>query len=336
MKGYKRYFTKKLMWYLLTLVVAIFFNFMLPRMITGNPVDQIVKRITVGMHNTDNIKATYETFYKEYNLDKPMYQQFFIYIADVAKGDFGTSFSMYPKKVSDILKRAIPWTVAIQLPAIIVGWIGGNLLGAIAAYKRGVFDRIIFPITLFISSIPFFVLSILLLYGFGVALEWFPVGGAYNRTMIPGNYWAYYQSVLQHHFLPFASIALIMLGGQGIGMREMALYELSADYVKYSKMMGIRESKIVKYVFKNAALPQVTGLAISLGTMIAGALVTEIVFNYPGIGLTMFKALRALDYPMISACTLLITITVLLANFFVDVLYGFLDPRIKANQIEES
>lgn len=336
MKGYRRYFTKKLMWYLLTLIVAILFNFMLPRMITGNPVDQIVKRITVGMHDTDNIKATYETFYKEYNLDKPMYQQFFIYVGDVLQGDLGTSFSMYPKKVTAILKRAIPWTVAIQLPAIVVGWVIGNLLGAIAAYKRGIFDKVIFPITLFISSIPFFVLSILLLYGFGVALEWFPVGGAYNRTMIPGPYWAFYKSVLQHHFLPFASIALIMLGGQGIGMREMALYELSADYVKYSKMMGIRESKIIKYVFKNAALPQVTGLAISLGTMIAGALVTEIVFNYPGLGLTMFKALRALDYPMISACTLLITITVLLANFFVDVLYGFLDPRIKANQIEES
>lgn len=336
MKGYSRYFTKKVMWYLLTLVVAILFNFMLPRMITGNPVDQIVKKITVGMHDTNNIKAVYESFYSEYHLDKPMYEQFFYYIGDVVKGDFGTSFSNYPSKVSDILKRAIPWTVAIQLPAIILGWVLGNILGAVAAYKKGVFDKIIFPTTLFISSIPFFVLSILLLYGFGVVLEWFPTGGAYDRTMIPGPYWEYYASVLQHHFLPFMSIALIMLGGQGIGMREMALYELSSDYVKYSKMMGLKESKIIRYVFKNAALPQVTGLAISLGTMIAGALVTEIVFNYPGLGLTMFKALRALDYPMISACTLLITITVLLANFFVDVIYGFLDPRIKANQIEES
>jgi len=336
MKGYSRYFTKKLFWYILTLFIAIFLNFLLPRMIPGNPIDQIVKRLTVGMQDTDKIKRTYETFYTEYHLNKSLFEQFVIYVQGILKGDFGTSFSMYPAKVSDIIKRAVPWTIAIQLPAIIVGWVLGNLLGAVAAYKKGIFDKLIFPTTLFISSIPFFVLSILLLYGFGVTLEWFPVGGAYDRTMIPGPYIEYYLSVLWHHFLPFMSIALIMMGGQGIGMREMALYELSADYVKYAKMLGIKESKIIKYVFKNAALPQVTGLAISLGTMIAGALVTEIVFNYPGLGLTMFKALRALDYPMISACTLLITLTVLVANFFVDVIYGFLDPRVKANQTEES
>ncbi|MCK8060222.1 MULTISPECIES: ABC transporter permease [unclassified Fusibacter] len=212
----------------------------------------------------------------------------------------------------------------------------GNIFGAIAAYKKGVYDKIIFPTALFVSSVPFFVLSILLLYGLAVVGGWFPVGGPYDRTMIPDGSWLFYMSLLKHHFLPFLSIAIVMLGGQGIGMREMALYELSSDYVKYSKMLGIRESKIVRYVFKNAALPQITGLAISLGTMIAGALITEIVFNYPGLGLQMFKAIRGLDYPMISACTLLITITVLAANFIVDILYGFLDPRIKANQMEES
>lgn len=336
MKGYLRYFSKKFMWYFATLIIALFLNFLLPRLVPGNPVDRIVHRITLGMHDTDNIKATYETFYKEYNLDKTFGEQFVIYIKDVFKGDFGTSFSMYPRKVNDIIARAIPWTLAIQIPAILVGWMVGNILGAVAAYKKGIYDRVIFPASLFISSIPFFVLSILLLYGFSVKLGWFPVGGAYDRTMIPSSSFVFYASVLRHHFLPFLSIALIMLGGQGIGMREMALYELSSDYVRYSKMLGIRESKIIRYVFKNAILPQVTGLAVSLGTMIAGALITEIVFNYPGLGLLMFKALRALDYPMISACTLLITITVLFANFIVDIAYGFLDPRVKANQMEES
>lgn len=335
MKGYFKYFSKKLGWYLGTLLVALFLNFLLPRLVPGNPVDQIVHRITVGMHDTDKIKSTYENFYKEYHLDKSIGEQFVIYIKDIAKGDFGTSFSMYPRKVNDIIARAIPWTLAIQVPAIIVGWLLGNILGAFAAYKKGFYDKVIFPASLFISSVPFFVLSILLLYGFSVKLGWFPVGGAYDRTMIPSASLIFYQSVLKHHFLPFLSIALIMLGGQGIGMREMALYELSSDYVRYSKMLGIRESKIIRYVFKNAILPQITGLAVSLGTMIAGALITEIVFNYPGIGLTMFKALRALDYPMISACTLLITFTVLIANFLVDIAYGFLDPRVKANQMEE-
>lgn len=335
MNGYAKYFLKKSAWYLLTLVIAVFLNFLLPRMIPGNPVDRIVKKMTVGMQDSERIKQIYETFSEEYNLDKSIPEQFVIYMKGIAHGDFGTSFSQYPNKVSNIIGRAVPWTLAIQLPAILLGWIGGNLLGALAAYKRGVFDKIVFPTALFVSSIPFFILSILLLYGFAVALGWFPTGGAYNRTLIPGPYWQYYASVLQHHFLPFISIALIMAGGQGIGMREMAIYELGSDYVKYSKTLGIRQRKIIRYVFKNAALPQVTGLATSLGTMIAGALVTEIVFNYPGIGLTMFKALRAQDYPLISACTLLITLTVLIANFLVDIVYGFLDPRIKANQMEE-
>lgn len=335
MTGYFKYLSKKLLWYGLTLFVAIFLNFMLPRMVPGNPIDQVVQRITVGMHDTDNIKATYETFYQEYNLDKPLHQQFGIYLRDISKGDFGTSFSMYPRQVNDIISDALPWTLAIQIPAIIVGWVVGNLLGAIAAYKRGIYDRAIFPASLFISSIPFFVLSILLMYTFSVRLEWFPVGGAYDRTMIPHASWTYYSSLLRHHFLPFMSIALIMIGGQGIGMREMALYELSSDYVRYSKMLGIRESKIIRYVFKNASLPQVTGLATSIGTMVAGALITEIVFNYPGLGLLMFKAVRAMDYPMISACTLLITCTVLVANFLVDIIYGLLDPRVRTNQMEE-
>lgn len=119
-------------------------------------------------------------------------------------------------------------------------------------------------------------------------------------------------------------------------MREMSLYELSADYVKYSKLMGVRESKIIRYVFRNAMLPQITGLALSLGTMIAGGLITEIVFNYPGLGTVLFRAIRSLDYPLISGCTLIITLTVLASNFLVDIVYGLIDPRIKAAQIEES
>jgi peptide/nickel transport system permease protein len=126
-----------------------------------------------------------------------------------------------------------------------------------------------------------------------------------------------------------------MLGGWAIGMRSMAIYELNTDYVLYSKLMGIRESKIIRYVFKNAMLPQITGLAISLGTMIGGALITEIVFNYPGIGMRLFTAIRTLDYPLISGITLFIIIGVLLANFLVEIVYGLVDPRIKSAQLEE-
>jgi peptide/nickel transport system permease protein len=135
--------------------------------------------------------------------------------------------------------------------------------------------------------------------------------------------------------LPFWSIVLIIIGGQAIGMRSMAIYELNADYVKYSRFMGIKDRKILRYVFRNAMLPQVTGLALAIGTIVGGALVAEIIFNYPGLGSTIFTAVLGGDYPLISAVMLIITLMVLIATFAIEVLYGFIDPRIKAAQAED-
>jgi peptide/nickel transport system permease protein len=221
------------------------------------------------------------------------------------------------------------------LPAIITAWLLGNVLGALAAFKRGLFDKIVFPAMLLANAIPFFAMSILLLYFFALNLDWFPIGGGFSPRLMPHLSLTFIGSVLRHHTLPFLSLVLVMLGGWAIGMRSMAIYELNTDYVLYSKLMGIRESKIIRYVFKNAMLPQITGLAISLGTMIGGALITEIVFNYPGIGMRLFTAIRTLDYPLISGITLFIIIGVLLANFLVEIVYGLVDPRIKSAQLEE-
>ena len=224
------------------------------------------------------------------------------------------------------------WTLALQLPAIIVGWILGNLLGAVAAYIKGAFDKVILPVFLFVSNFPAFGMAIILLTVFGINLKWFPTSGGYGFDLIPNASWEFVSSVISHYQLPFWSIVLITIGGQAIGMRSMAIYELNADYVKYSRFLGIKDRKIVGYVFRNAMLPQITGLAMSLGTMMGGALVAEIIFSYPGIGSTLMTAVRGQDYPLISACTLIITVMVLLANLFVELIYGVIDPRVKAAQ----
>lgn len=336
MSNYFKYFLKKFGWYMLTLVFAIALNFALPRLIDGNPVDTIMARVAKGMTDSNSIKNMYDNFLREFRLDLPMWQQFLYYISGVFQGDLGTSFGQYPREVTDIIKNALPWTIALQLPAIITGWLLGNILGAFAAYKKGVFDKVIFPITLFISSIPFFIFSILLLYGFAIVAEIFPTSGSYAYGMDIEFSLSFILSAIRHHTLPFLSIVLVMIGGQGIGMREMSIYELNADYVKYSKLMGIRDSKIIKYVFRNAMLPQITGLVLSLGTVIAGGLITEIVFSYQGLGTVMFDAIRGRDYPLISGCTLIVTITILISSFILDIIYGFIDPRIKAAQTEDS
>jgi peptide/nickel transport system permease protein len=335
LSAYSKYFVKKFFWYFLTLVIAIVLNFILPRLIEGNPVSLIATQMTKGMTDSDSIKKIYETFTKEFGIDKPMYVQFLLYVKNLFTGNLGTSFGLYPKKVTAILASAVPWTVALQLPAILVGWILGNVLGAVAAYKKGVFDKALFPIALFVNSIPFFTLAIIMLFVFGLTLKWFPLSGGYDFQMIPKLSLEFIGSVIRHHTLPFLSIVLVTIGGQAIGMREMSIYELNSDYVLYSKLLGIRDARIARYVFKNAMLPQITGLALSIGTMIGGALICEIVFSYPGIGTWLFTAIRQLDYPLISGCTLLIAFSVLLANFTLEIIYGIVDPRIKAAQMED-
>lgn len=334
MKGYRKYFLNKFMWFCITFVAAFVLNFTLPRLMPGDPVAAIVARFAQGMSNATGVQAIYEQYTKLFGTDRPIVEQFFIYVKNVLQGDFGFSFSQYPRTVADVLKASLIWTVALQFPAILVGWLIGNTLGALAAYLRGGFDKVLLPISIFASSLPPFGMAIFLLVIFAVILEWFPTSGGYGFDLIPNLSWGFIWSVIVHYQLPFWSIVFVTIGGQAIGMRSMAIYELNADYVKFSRFMGIKDRKIVGYVFRNAMLPQITGLALAVGTMVFGALVAEIIFSYPGLGTTILSAVLGQDYPLISATTLIITLMVLIANFLIEILYGILDPRIKAAQAD--
>ena len=257
--------------------------------------------------------------------------QFLFYIGNVFKGDLGLSYSQYPKPVADIIKESVPWTLAIQAPTILLGWIIGNLLGAFAAYKRGIFDKVFFPLAMFLNGIPFFVFGMLLVALFSITLGWFPAMGAYSPDIPELSFnWNCIKSVGFYYVLPFFSVFPILLSGQATGMRSMSIYELGTDYMKYAKWLGLREGKIISYVFRNAMLPQLTGLAQSLGTMVGGALITEMIFSYPGLGMAMLTAIQQNDYATIQGCTLMISTCVLVANFAVDVLIAVFDPRVKA------
>ena len=334
MKGYRKYFGKKILWFVITFVVAVFLNFFLPRLMPADPVAAITGKMASGMTDASAVQEIYKRYEEEFGTNKPMWQQFLIFCKNAVRGDFGTSFSQYPRKVSDIISSAIGWTIALQLPAILVGWLLGNLLGALAAYLRKGWDKVLMPVSLFMSNVPAFGMAVIVLVVFGVNLKWFPIAGGYSFDMIPNLSWSFVKSVISHYQLPFWSIVLVSIGGQAVGMRSMSIYELNADYVKYARFLGIKDSKIVGYVFRNAMLPQITGLALSIGTMIGGALVAEIVFSYPGLGSTMYAAVTAADYPLISATTLIITVMVLLVTFLLDIVYGFIDPRVKAAQFD--
>jgi peptide/nickel transport system permease protein len=334
LKRYQKYFLDKLSWFLVTLVCAFILNFILPRLMPGDPVAAIVSRLAQGMSNTTGIQAIYQQYADLFGTNRPMLEQFFIYVKNVLQGDFGFSFSQYPRTVADVIKSSIWWTVALQFPAIIVGWLIGNSLGALAAYLKGGFDKVIMPVSIFVSNLPAFGMAVIMLVIFAVNAKWFPTSGGYGFDLIPSFTWSFVWSVIVHYQLPFWSIVLITIGGQAIGMRSMAIYELNADYVKYARFMGIKDRKIVGYVFRNAMLPQITGLALSVGTMVGGALFAEIIFSYPGLGSTILTAVLGQDYPLISAITLVITIMTLCATFLIEMVYGILDPRIKAAQAD--
>jgi peptide/nickel transport system permease protein len=333
-------------WYFITFLVAITVNFFLPRLGNANPVDTIMAKVSAGM-DTKSAKAKEEAYLKEFRLveiddngevvrdasGKPvrtsLASQFGSYLSMSLRGDLGSSILQHPKRVSEIIKTALPWTLALQLPTIIIGWLLGN---ALAAYKRGLFDRVLYPLALLTSAIPAFCFGILLVYWFGIRLEWFPAVGGYDEGLTPELSLNFLSSAAYYYVLPFLSVFLLVVGGQAIGMRSMCIYELGTDYVKYAKLLGVREPKILFYMFRNAMLPQLTGLALALGTMVGGALIAEIIFSYPGLGMTILTAIQGNDYPVITGCTLLITVTVLIANFSADVLIGLLDPRIRASQ----
>ena len=396
-KGTKKYFKKKIIWFLITLVVAVLLNFFLPRLMRGagtptrydpeiiNEVserygeeygyekgkqysddarwaelyDKVGKDMGIykarsdvsiinlvnknvsseAMKTEEGLKIwcdSYDRIEKELGRDGGMFGELWHFIEHIFDGTFGksTSTTRYPKTVASIISEGIVWTICLQIPAILLGWILGNVLGAVAAYKRKIWDKAVMPASLFISAIPAFGSAVILLVIFGMNLKWFPPNRAYDAGMIPAFSWKFISNVLYHYQLPFWSIVIIAIGGQAVGMRSMSIYELNADYVKYSRFLGIKDGRIVRYVFRNAMLPQVTGLAMSIGTSIGGALVAETIFSYPGLGMKMYTAISENDYNTVSGTALIITIMVLIAAFLLDIIYAFIDPRVKAAQFD--
>jgi peptide/nickel transport system permease protein len=245
LKGYQEYFLRKLGWFLITFVFAFLLNFILPRMMPGDPVAVITQRVTQGMTSQTGVAKIYQEYSELFGTNKPMLEQFFLYVKNVSQGNFGISFSQYPRPVAEIIKSSIWWTVCLQFPAIIVGWLIGNTLGALAAYLKGGFDKVIMPVSIFVSNFPAFGMAIIMVVIFATTLKWFPISGGYGFDQIPNMSWTFVWSVIVHYQLPFWSIVLISIGGQAIGMRSMSIYELNADYVKYSRFLGINDRKIV-------------------------------------------------------------------------------------------
>ncbi len=328
----KRYFGRKVLIYFLTFFLAVTIDWLIPRFMPGNPVQTMLSRASLHAGAYERI---YDYYAGLFGLDLPVWQQYLNFWKALLRGDLGISVLLFPLPVTKVIMNALPYDLFLLVPAILLSWFAGNWFGAFAARSKWL-DNTISPLGYMLTATPYMWLGILLAWVFGIVLDIFPISGGYSFALRPHLSWTFIGSLLRHWFLPFASLFLVKFGGWAIGMRNMIIYELEADYSHYLEALGAPRRLVRQYAFRNAILPQITGLALDLGVIVAGALATEIVFSYPGIGYLLLGAIQNKDYFLIQGCFLFIILGVLLANFIIDVAYVLVDPRTRTGMMGEA
>ncbi|MFN8047642.1 MAG: ABC transporter permease [Ancrocorticia sp.] len=323
------YVLRRLGFYLIAFWASITLNFMLPRLMPGDPVQRMLAKAQ-GQLQPEQIESLRRLLGVD---DRPLWQQYVDYIHSVFTGDMGISISRFPSPVTEVIGSQILWTLLLGGTALIFAFIIGNGLGIIAAWRRGGFvDSTFPPVLIFIGSFPYFWLAMGALYLFGISWGMFPIRHAYTAGTAPNFSGSFIVDVSVHLFLPALTIVLVSIGGWMLGMRNSMIATTDEDYITMAEAKGLRPGRIMmRYAARNAMLPQITGLGLSLGFIVGGALLTEVVFSYPGIGYQLLVAVNGLDYPLMQGIFLTITSAVLIANFLVDIAYVRLDPRVRTN-----
>jgi peptide/nickel transport system permease protein len=320
-----RYFGRKLLFYLVTFVVAVTIDWMIPRFMPGDPVRSMLSRMSLEPEAAQSMMGY---FMGAFGLDKPIWQQYLNFWVALLHGDLGVSVWLFPQPVVNVILAAIPYTLALLVPSILLSFWAGNHFGAYAARRKWM-DGVGLPVGYILTAMPYMWLGILLAWGFGTVLHLFPIAGAYGFNLRPALSLRFAGDFLWHWFLPFLSLFLVGFGGWAIGMRNLIIYELESDYARYLSALGSPARLVRKYAYRNALLPQLTGLALSLGVIIAGALVTEVVFSYPGLGYLTLQAIINQDYFLLQGVFLFVIVGVLIANFLIDIAYVIIDPRTR-------
>jgi peptide/nickel transport system permease protein len=300
-------------------------DWLIPRLMPGDPIDGLIARIQADSTASQELHGY---FTESFELDQPLWKQYLSFWRGLLQGDLGPSITYVGSTVSELIWAAIPYTLALLVPAIVLSYIAGNRVGAMAARRKSL-DNTVLPISYVLTATPYMWLAILVAWIFGFILGWFPISGGYSFALEPSISLTFFGSLLSHWVMPFMSLFLVMFGGWAIGMRNMIIYELDADYSRYLGALGAPSGLVRRYAFRNAVLPQITGLALALGVIVAGALVTEIVFSYPGIGKLLLAAVQNKDYFLLQGIFLFVIIGVLIANFIVDIAYVVVDPRTR-------
>ena len=325
----KGYLIHRVAYLLLTFFIVITLNFFLPRLVPGNPAATVLYSKYQYLPPGD-----LQIMEAQLNLKGSLFHQYENYLVALFHGNLGVSFYNFPEPVSSIILQHLPWTLALlgsaTLTAVFIGLAFGSFMGWRNNTRS---ETILSSAAITLTSTPYFWLGIIFQSIFGIMLivngqHLFPVSGGYSYTVTPGPNINFILNAIWHAILPFSTLTLVIFSGYALIMRNTVVSVLGEDYVYSSIVMGLTEDRIKNYVNRNSRLPVTTTIALSLGHLVAGSFLIETVFSYPGIGYILFEAVTEGDYPVIQGIFLIITITMLLANFFADIIYSYIDPRV--------
>jgi peptide/nickel transport system permease protein len=323
-----RFALRRLAFFLLTLWAALTLNFVLPRLMPGNPAIAMIAKFKGGV--SPQALHTLEVQFGV-NTRQSMISQYWAYLKNISTGNFGTSLSQYPTSVGHIIAGAIPWTLGLVGVTTILSFVLGTGIGIIGAWRRGgALDSFMPPVFVITSVIPYFWLGLVLILIFGVKLHWLPYIGSYSYTATAAFNFGFIWDVIQHAILPAGTLLITTIGTWILTMRNTMITTLAEDYVRMARAKGLSSRRIMyDYAARNSILPNLTGFAMSLGFVLGGAILIEYVFNYQGVGYWLLAAVDNEDYPLMQALFLLITVAVLVAILISDIATAILDPRTR-------
>jgi peptide/nickel transport system permease protein len=321
-----RVLSRRILFYALTALVAITVDFLIPRLMPGNPVEALLARLQSQV-TTGTIKSLEAQF--GLNTREGLWGQYVHYLNNIVHGNLGISTGYYPSTVASVIRGGLPWTLALVGIATIISFVLGTALGVLVAWRRGSWLDNMLPAMTFFQAAPYFFIAFLALDLFATRLGWFPTGQAYSLGTFPAWNVSYAGDVLSHAALPALTIVVCSAAGWIVGMRNVMVTTMDEDYVLVAHAKGLGRRRVVWYAARNAILPSISGFSLAIGFVVSGALLTEIVFSYPGLGWILLQAVNNRDYPLLQGIFLIITFTVLAANLAADFVYVLLDPRTR-------
>jgi peptide/nickel transport system permease protein len=326
----KAYVIRRCGMFFLTIWLGSTLIFAIPRLVPGDPVAAMISRMEMQAGRVEDSALMIEAWRARFGLDAPLPVQYLRFLWNSINLDLGYSLSQFPVRVDTMVARSLPWTVGLLAVATIMSFIVGNTVGALLAWRRTpAIVKGLLPLSLTFTSIPFFMLGILLIYVFGFGLRWLPISGGFGRGVVPGLNWQFIGSVVHHGLLPAFSIVVASMGFWGLGMRGMMVTNDGEDYMVLADAKGLRPGQVFwRYAVRNSVLPQVTALALSLGGIIGGSVLVEYLFAYPGMGYLLYLGIVNNDYTIIQGVVFLLIVTTATGVLLIDLIYPLIDPRI--------